>query len=340
MKPFVLSDLFTNIILVVTIEGGPQYYEVVTILISLIVLYGGRMIDWKSVEVESVLNIDWHIKYIALLVKISSEAHPKGAKSILLAHKQGFDSSADLLSLLQSTENRGGDSPHIKLLDHNDIYYRFIVGREANIMLIHPATEMHIQKYTKQERHLIQETSSQYRSITEPWILARGAKQLQWVENILEGRSEQDRILFHDKDPNKGFVLLPDSKWDQQSICSLYLLAIAMNREIRSLRDINSSHLPLLKAIRDAVETLVPSRYPAIKAGQLRIYVHYLPTYYYFHVHIVHVDYEMAGCAVGAAHLLNDIIDNVENIDPNYYQRRTLTIVLGKEHDLFLKHAP
>ena len=67
--------------------------------------------------------------------------------------------------------------------------------------------------------------------------------------NILEKEAEVERVVFEDTDPETGFVLLPDLKWDQKQIENMYLVAICHRRGIKSLRDLNSSHLPLLKNI-------------------------------------------------------------------------------------------
>jgi m7GpppX diphosphatase len=72
----------------------------------------------------------------------------------------------------------------------------------------------------------------------------------QWVTNILEHKSETDRVVFEDPNPEIGFILLPDLKWDGKQIEDLYLVAIVHQRGIKSLRDLNSSHLPLLKNIK------------------------------------------------------------------------------------------
>lgn len=72
----------------------------------------------------------------------------------------------------------------------------------------------------------------------------------QWVTNILEHKSETDRVVFEDPSPEIGFILLPDLKWDGKQIEDLYLVAIVHQRGIRSLRDLNSCHLPLLKNIK------------------------------------------------------------------------------------------
>ena len=67
--------------------------------------------------------------------------------------------------------------------------------------------------------------------------------------NILEGREEQDRVVYQDAHPETGFVLLPDFKWDQKDLQNLYLLAICRRRDVLSLRELGREHLPLLKNI-------------------------------------------------------------------------------------------
>ena len=67
--------------------------------------------------------------------------------------------------------------------------------------------------------------------------------------NILEKKAETERIVFEDADADTGFVLLPDMKWDQKQLENMYLVAICHKRALKSLRDLDGSHLPLLKNI-------------------------------------------------------------------------------------------
>ena len=60
----------------------------------------------------------------------------------------------------------------------------------------------------------------------------------------------------------------------------------------------------------------------------MRVYVHYQPSYYHLHVHFTHLKYEAPKTLIGQAHLLEEIIDNIENIDPCYYQKKTLSFVV------------
>ncbi len=67
------------------------------------------------------------------------------------------------------------------------------------------------------------------------------------MHNILDHKSEVDRIVSEDTDPSLGFVLLPDLKWDGKDLKSLYLLALVRLTNVKSLRDLTDEHLPLLK---------------------------------------------------------------------------------------------
>lgn len=72
-----------------------------------------------------------------------------------------------------------------------------------------------------------------------------------------------------------------------------------------------------------------------VHASRLRVFIHYQPTYYHFHVHFTHVEYDAPGCIVGRAHLLQEVIDNIENFDSDYYAKRTLQFNISEKNKLF-----
>ena len=50
-----------------------------------------------------------------------------------------------------------------------------------------------------------------------------------------------------------------------------------------------------------------------LEEDQLKVYIHYQPTYYHFHIHVVHVELEATSTqAVGKAIALEDIIGRLE----------------------------
>ena len=75
--------------------------------------------------------------------------------------------------------------------------------------------------------------------------------------NVLDGKAEQDRMIYQDPHPETGFVLLPDFKWDQKDVQNLYLLAIVRRRDLLSLRELNEEHLPLLKNVLERGQVCV-----------------------------------------------------------------------------------
>lgn len=283
-------------------------------------------LDFKSLEVVALLNSDPISKYAALHVRLN------GADSIILAEKSNFNEDSQV-ALSELGLNVGNVNREIEVLGVNDIYYRLLVKfggiAHARLTLIHPATPLHFTKYTKQAKVMIKETPEVYDRVVRPWIEQQAASRLAWVENILNGVGEQEKMIYRDD----SFCLLPDSKWDERNLSELYLLFIASDRRLRSLRDLTAEHLPILKLMVEVAQQEVPKRYPGVKADQLRLYVHYQPSYYQFHVHVVALEGER-GMAVGQAHLLEDLISLIE-LDGSIMQKRTLHYSLGLTHPLY-----
>ncbi|XP_032366769.1 m7GpppX diphosphatase [Etheostoma spectabile] len=227
----------------------------------------------------------------------------------------------------------------LKLEMKNDIYstYRLQAPPQLNEIkttVVCPATEKHVKKYQRQESFLVEETGEDYQSITLPYIQKQSFS-VQWVYNILEKKAEADRIVYEDPDPEVGFVLLPDFKWDQKQVDDLYLIAIVHQRDIRSLRDLTSEHLPLLQNIFQKGKEAILERYN-LPASKLRVYLHYQPSYYHLHVHFTKLGYEAPGCGVERAHLLADVIQNLQS-DRRYYKSRTLYFPLRADDGLLSK---
>ncbi|KAH0826910.1 HIT-like domain-containing protein [Lanmaoa asiatica] len=228
-----------------------------------------------------------------------------------------------------------------KRIGHTDIYswwHAWLVRKDdipdVKITTIFPATEVHIRKYTKQERIMVTETPELYHEIVKPYIDAFPASRTQWVRDVLDGKSETDSVLCR----TPRFLIFPDMKWDPSGpISSLYLLAIVFDASIRSLRDLRGGtdgHVGMLEDIRDRACSVAKEQW-GLPRGALRMYIHYQPSYYHFHVHIVHASQDgMMGMAVGQAHLLEDIISMLK-YSPNILSELTLTYGLGSQHGLY-----
>ncbi|XP_017082261.1 m7GpppX diphosphatase [Drosophila eugracilis] len=254
-----------------------------------------------------------------------------------------------------STESPSEDSPKkpsyfdpelkVKTEFINNIYGSFQVVPSRDLCgvkstVIYPATEKHIEKYSVCQKYLIRETPDLYEKITLPYLTSSQFS-LEWVYNILEHKQETERIVFEDKDPDTGFILLPDLKWDGRNVETLYLLGIVHKHDIKSLRDLKGSHLDLLRNLRQASKDAISERY-GINPNQLRMYFHYQPSFYHLHVHINPVRNDAPGIWCEKSHMLDTVINNLE-LMPDYYERATLPFVLyegNKLLDLYEEEQP
>ncbi|XP_054568684.1 m7GpppX diphosphatase isoform X2 [Eptesicus fuscus] len=201
-------------------------------------------LPFSGFRVQKVLRESARDKILFLHGKVN-EASGDGEDAVVILEKTPFqvDQVAQLLT----------GSPELQLQFSNDIYstYHLFPPRQLSDVkttVVYPATEKHLQKYLRQDLHLVRETGRDYKNVTLPHLESQSLS-IQWVYNILDKKAEADRIVFENPDPSDGFVLIPDLKWNQQQLDDLYLIAICHRRGIRSLRDLTAEHLPLLRNI-------------------------------------------------------------------------------------------
>lgn len=143
------------------------------------------------------------------------------------------------------------------------------------INLIYPCTASHIKKYTPSRLRMVTETPVIYADYTLPYLQSlRAAGKLNWIFNILEGRTEQEDVILRHNHPTEGFLLLPDLNWDRKTQTSLHLLGLVERRDIWSLRDLTKGHVDWLKHMRQALITGTTKCYPGIEKDELKLYIH------------------------------------------------------------------
>ncbi|KAG7665000.1 uncharacterized protein J8A68_001465 [[Candida] subhashii] len=158
---------------------------------------------------------------------------------------------------------------------------------------------------------------------------------LKWVYNILFHNAESESVIYHNKDPLLGFVLLPDMKWDNVNLDTLYLCAIVNRTDISSIRDLDETHIEFLIGIQRMIKKVVREKYE-MSGDQVRVFVHYQPSYYHFHIHVVNIHHPGLGdgIAIGKAILMDDLIENLK-LNGKFYRERTIGYVIGENHGLW-----
>ena len=226
-------------------------------------------------QLARLLNSDQAGRRISLLGTIDSQ------QALLIAERAAFATDTSTLNNF-STSLR-----NIKNLGANDIYAWFLANSNPDaptsdsqpppdfkINLIYPCTEKHIKKYTAQGLRVVTETPDIYAQYVRPYMQAQREKgALDWVFNIIEGRTEQEDIIYRETG-DEGFLLLPDLNWDRKTLGSLHLLGIVERRDIWSVRDLNKSMVEWVKHMRQKMLEATVKIYPDIEKDQLKLYVH------------------------------------------------------------------
>ncbi|KAI9713165.1 MAG: hypothetical protein M1820_001150 [Bogoriella megaspora] len=272
---------------------------------------------------------------IILLGNIDSEA------ALLLAERAAFSNNENFLAQFAASLE------DVKNLGNNDIYNWLLASSgshglqeqpaDLKLTLIYPCNDKHIKKYTPQGIRFVTETSGIYRSYIRPYM-EKQRDRLAWVFNIIEGRSEQESVLYREHG-EEGFVVTPDLNWDGKTIGSLHLLGLVERRDIWSVRDLRKKHITWLKHMRLKFLDAAVKLYPEIERDQLKLYMHYQPTYYHFHVHVVHVKLEQGmtqatGKALGLEHIINQL-ETMAGDDDAGMADFSLSYTLGEASELW-----
>ncbi|KAL9120937.1 MAG: hypothetical protein Q9187_002507 [Circinaria calcarea] len=291
-------------------------------------------------ELESILNQDQAGRRITLLGTIDSRP------ALLTFERAAFPSAPEALRLFHSLLT------NIANLGANDIYAWYLASvkpsdnaaPDLKLNLIYPCTEAHIKKYSPQLVRVVTETPEIYKQYVRPYIQRKREEgRLNWVFNIIEGRTEQEDVIFRDtQNPGhdeEGFLLLPDMNWDRKTLTSLRLLGLVERRDVWSLRDLNKSHVGWLQRVREKIIDSVVSIYSGVEKDMLKLYIHYQPTYYHLHIHVIHAHLEPnATQAVGKAFGLENLISQLEAMSGDSKAGMSdvsLTYVIGEAHDLW-----
>lgn len=229
-----------------------------------------------------------------------------------------------------------GASNSLSLDLHNAEYYDFtsVASTPLKVSIQWPAKQWHIDKWAEGQFWLVRETEAMYKAATLPYVSSIPSSKNAWIDNIFDGTKEADRVIFLDKDPKNGMVIVFDSKMDLADPSSIYLQCILRDAALQSVRDFNGSHVSLLKSAQAHIFRVMQERF-GCSASKLRLYVHYYPTFWQAHIHIQHTSFPIMGgsTSIGKAIALEDVIQNLE-CKSDYYQRATLvsSIKSGTPH--------
>lgn len=290
----------------------------------------------KIIEVlsESVKNC-----FINILgeTKFSKEEDPK--KFILKISKKEFDFIAlpppekkdKESNNINNTNNDFSSSEYLQIIQKistipkqyfkNDIYTKYLtidmIQNKVNIELIYPANQKQIDKYKCVFLELISETYDLYLSKTLPYIQSIPKKDLNWIYNIFEKNTETPI----GKSSSGNFYIMKNYTAINSDKNFSYLgLPIPSFDYIKCIRNLSKKELPLLEEFYNEGRKILAEA-TGCKKNEIKTFVHYPPSFYYFHVHYRHVnDFDDESSRINRAIDLGEVIQNIKLVE-DYYQK-------------------
>lgn len=188
----------------------------------------------------------------------------------------------------------------------NDIYEKYEASAEVKgeLLVCNDAS-----KIRKRSKKIVYETYQEYITSLEE----RDPSKDVWIYNIIDGIAEQDKILYRDE----KCIVIPTYVWDGKNTSNLHILCLPVDKNLRSIRSLDSSHIPLLAHMKRVTLYIIKYQFD-LDETQLKIYFHYDPSTYHLHIHFVNLEVD-GGSSVEYSHDLSAVINNLY-VFSDYYK--------------------
>jgi m7GpppX diphosphatase len=201
----------------------------------------------------------------------------------------------------------------VKQTMENDIYEKYEATTEISgeLIVCKDVTQM-----KQRVKKVVQEDYETYLQTLEK----RDHKKDIWIYNIIDGISEQEYILYRD---DKCIVFI-NYFWDGKDIDKLQLLCMPIDRKLRCIRSLDTSHVSLLEHMKLVTLQVIREKYD-LEEEYIRMYFHYEPSTYHLHIHFVNTASNQLHSSVEYSHELNSVIFNLK-MNSYYYRIAKLNI--------------
>jgi len=189
----------------------------------------------------------------------------------------------------------------------NDIYTKYEAVAEVvgELIVCNDVTKMR-----RTEKKLVRETYEEYLKM----LKKRDPNKDKWIYNVIDGTSEQEKVLFRDE----LCIVIPTYMWDSVNIDKLHILCLPTDIQLRSIRSLTADHIQLLEHMKKVTLEIIKNKY-GIDECYLKIFIHYDPSTYHLHIHFVKLTNYDARSSVEYSHELNNVIFNL-SLYSQYYK--------------------
>jgi len=203
------------------------------------------------------------------------------------------------------------DTNKINFIDkihENDIYEKYRIETTLCGELIICNNYREKQKFIKE---IVKETYEEYLEELNNYKIEKD----EWIYNIIDGLNEQEEILYE----NGEFIVIPNYVWNKKEIKKMHILCIVKDKNLRSIRSLDSSHIKLLESIKKETLKIINKEYNILE-NKIKMYIHYAPSTYHLHIHFVNIENTDVNSSVEYSHELDSIIYNL-SIKDDYYKK-------------------
>jgi len=171
---------------------------------------------------------------------------------------------------------------------------------------------------------IIKEKPEIYKKHILPYINNLFELNTKWIFNIINGKTEQDKVLLKESD----HIIVKDTNWNTESNDMFYILSIPFE-QIKTIRDLRKKHIPLLEDMKN--KCLLVAKDYLLKESQLYFFFHYHPSFYQLHLHCVRINHPKLSAKYFRCNMLDTVISNLKK-SSYYYKNKTLSFEIPKNH--------
>jgi len=285
--------------------------------------------NFSQFELIRVLSLGENSHFVSVLVRPKDDRNHE----LILQIEKVVWCKSTVEELFSNTKKSG----KLELLSKNDIYKNYTANIFSNckVLIVSPVNEHDTQKYLPSQSYSIIETPDHYKKYVKEYIHNQPEKRIQWLLNLIAGVAEQEKILLRSNSNfETGFILFPDFKWDGKLLEKLYFHIVPIRKDIKSIRDLNAKHLDLLENMVSKTKEKLCETFN-MSENHLIFFVHYHPSYYHFHIHVVHCSSQIPGLmSICKAIPISDVIQNLK-MDSEYYTKAHFSLMLPDHCELY-----
>ena len=207
-----------------------------------------------------------------------------------------------------------------KQFDNEDYWTFNVDNKEINVI----CQKEHLKDNPKDKYVTIIESKDNYKHIILPYINNIYKFNTKWMFDILNKKTETDKILLDDSD----FVVVKDKHWIEDLKKNFYVLAIP-RKDIKTIRDLRGKHIGLLQKMRDSCIKIASEN--GINENELYFFFHYHPSFYHLHLHCCIINHNSLTSKYFRCKMLDTILINLKS-KSNYYRDCNIKFEIPEKH--------